>query len=52
MARRIKDVKSVFSNTFHNKGTSEHNSNKRKMFEKKCELSNDELRESSKFAVM
>lgn len=39
MARRLKEVKSVFTNTFHNKHNSDHN-NKRKIFEKKCELSN------------
>lgn len=46
MARRLKEAKSVFSSTFKEKANSEHK-DKRKMFEKKCELSNEELREQS-----
>lgn len=47
MARRINGVKSVLNNISKDKTISEHYSNKRKIFEKKCELSNEEIREQS-----
>lgn len=51
MARRLKEVKSVFSSTFKDKTNSEHK-DRRKLFEKKLELSNEELREQSKISSM
>lgn len=41
MARRLNGVKSVLSTSMKDKTISEHNNNKRKIFEKKCELSNE-----------
>jgi hypothetical protein len=49
MARRIKDVKSAFNPHSH---TTVLPCDRRKIFENKCELSNEELREQSTVAAI
>lgn len=44
MARRINGVKSVLNTSLKENTLSEVKSNRRKIFEKKCELSNEEIR--------
>jgi len=44
MARRINGVKSALNGSLKENSVSESKGNKRKLFEKKCELSNEEIR--------
>jgi hypothetical protein len=50
MARRIKEVRSVFTSSHEKQGGSAYG--KRKLFEKKCQLSNEELRHQSTPVLM